>query len=166
MSAVIKWGVALDPGKHRAGVAVFRDSVLWWAGLCGDGKSGPLSTVRATVAALTLGAQPSPFFSWAIVENQQVYRGLPGPNPNDLIPLAFVAGGVTASISSAADCAFRFPLPREWKGSVPKKVWTARILSRLSTAELDILKAVKCPASLRHNTVDAIGLGLWHLGRL
>lgn len=47
---------------------------------------------------------------------------------------------------------------------VPEKIWHARILSKLSPAELAIAQAQ--PKKVQKHTLDAIGLGLKHLGRL
>ena len=54
--------------------------------------------------------------------------------------------------------------PFAWKGNTPKEIQAARILSALTKAEHD---AITWPRkSLRHNVVDAIGIGLWRVGRL
>lgn len=48
--------------------------------------------------------------------------------------------------------------------TVPEKIWQARVLAALSPAERTI--ALAQPAKVRKHTVDAIGVGLKHLGRL
>lgn len=48
--------------------------------------------------------------------------------------------------------------------TVPEKIWHARILDLLSPAELTIV--MQQPAKVRKHTIDAVGLGLKHLGRM
>ncbi len=48
--------------------------------------------------------------------------------------------------------------------SVPEKIWQARVLDALSPTERTI--ALAQPAKVRKHTLDAIGVGLKHLGRL
>jgi hypothetical protein len=55
---------------------------------------------------------------------------------------------------------FRALYPSEWKGQVPKDVMNERVLKRLSVKEHEAL------VSSDHNTLDAVGIGLFHSGRL
>lgn len=48
--------------------------------------------------------------------------------------------------------------------AVPEKIWQTRVLDALSPAERTI--ALARPAKVRKHTLDAIGVGLKHLGRL
>lgn len=50
--------------------------------------------------------------------------------------------------------------PSAWKAQIPKSVHKSRILGNLDPAEF---RAIVSPAD--HNTIDAIGIGLWALGR-
>lgn len=52
--------------------------------------------------------------------------------------------------------------PSDWKGTVPKAVHQPRIIGALTPHELALLGTVNRP---NHDIVDAVGLGLWHLGR-
>lgn len=51
--------------------------------------------------------------------------------------------------------------PHRWKGSVPKGIHNARVLGRLTPAELRLVPT----GAKRHNAIDAIGIGLWYLNR-
>ena len=64
------------------------------------------------------------------VEGQDVgYTGRTNmANPQDLIPLAAVAGGVVATLRAHRTYLIK---PSQWKGSVPKKIHQRRILSKL-----------------------------------
>ena len=54
--------------------------------------------------------------------------------------------------------------PFQWKGNTPKEIQASRILSALTKTEHDAITWPK--KSLRHNVIDAIGIGLWRLERL
>jgi len=73
--------------------------------------------------------------------------------------------GVVAGIRGAYPVDRFFGVtPFAWKGNTPKGIQASRILSAITQAEHD---AVSWPKkSLRHNVIDAIGIGLWKLGRL
>ena len=148
--------LAVDPGKKVAAAAVFLDGRLEAATLVRG--TDPLDLCNQIVAWTgTLS------FSVVVTENQQVYGGPRRSDPNDLLPLAFCCGAVHASYDTPMRI---MPLPRKWKGTIKKEIMTARILSKLSDAERDVIDTISCPKSLLHNVVDACGLGLWHLGRL
>ena len=51
--------------------------------------------------------------------------------------------------------------PAAWKGQVPKRIHGERILKALRREEILAVVSIE-----NHNTIDAIGLGLWVLGRL
>ena len=57
--------------------------------------------------------------------------------------------------------------PHDWKGSVPKHIHNERVLSRLTSQELDIYNKAASTISktLQNNTIDAIGMGLICSGR-
>lgn len=51
--------------------------------------------------------------------------------------------------------------PAAWKGQVPKKIHGMRIFNELAREEILAVASID-----NHNTIDAIGIGLWVLGRL
>lgn len=142
--------VAVDPGKDHAGVAELADGVVIRCALIR--AEGPYR-VAVGVAAWT-GRM---LVDDLVVEGQQIYPRSKG-DPNDMLPLAQVVGGVLARVTHIDH---HNPLPREWKGSTPKDVFTARIEAGLTEAERDLVDRLKLPKSLRHNVLDAIGLGKW-----
>ncbi len=87
-------------------------------------------------------------------------------NPNDLIKLAVRVGELAATSRVFWFASTQLVTPTEWKGNTPKDIHGLRIIRALSLKELAVYEEVKCAASLRHNVVDAIGLGLWRVGRL
>jgi hypothetical protein len=82
-------------------------------------------------------------------------------NPRDLLELNGVLGVIGGSLLPERALTYA---PSTWKGSVPGDIWCRRIEKRLSPTELAALEP--CPASLRHNMLDGVGLGLFVLGRL
>lgn len=93
-----------------------------------------------------------------VIEKPQIYQGRKQKgDPNDLIDLAMVVGAWRHEHPYT-----ELVKPRQWKGQVPKAVMTKRILSKLTDAELAVLGDLKS----NHNVVDAVGIGLWKLGRL
>jgi len=148
--------MAIDPGTKATGWALFRLQRLVAAGL-----------YRGKHAAETIGQiQAAPIYDLdvLIVERPQVYdRHRTKGDPNALIPLAMI-GGAAAGVHGWAE--LRAPHPNEWKGAISKEIHHPRILAELRPEELAVVEAMKgVPASLRHNVLDAIGLGLWGLGR-
>ena len=98
-------------------------------------------------------------------------------NPNDVVELALNAGEWGGLYRQWADVEYVFPF--QWKGSVPKSIHHTRVLAKLSEAERAVADqaisrgrsgvskslATPVPASKRHNVLDAIGLGLFRVGR-
>ena len=155
--------VSIDPGLRHLGLATFCDETLTYAGLIKNPETtarGPKAWVAmAEVVAREVDDRVLMTHDFAS-EVPQVYARGPG-DPADLLELAGVVGAVAAVIGAGRATGY---LPRVWKGQVPKAVMCRRIEDRLSDDEKDAVE--KCPASLRHNVLDAIGIGLYHLGRL
>ena len=135
--------LAVDPGKHFCGWAFFVDGVLHSCGL----------DVPDEIALLMHAER-------LVIELPQIYRASRTKgDPNDLIDVALVVGQIMASFTDVT-----LIKPRAWKGTVKKEVMTARIESKLTDAEKALIPRLSI--SLRHNVVDAIGIGLFSLGRL
>jgi hypothetical protein len=91
-----------------------------------------------------------------LIELPCVYPGARDENPNDLIQVARAVG----QWEHAATCARVVHVyPRTWKSQVPKKIHNARTLAKLSPEERALVDGA------RHDVIDAVGLGLWLLGR-
>jgi hypothetical protein len=160
--------LSVDPGKHDAGVAFFVDGVLADVAFLSPPGGGPYEVAR-TVASwaarcmMNLG-DPSGRVNLLICEGQQIYRGgrVGKQDPNDLLPLAQVVGGVMARVEAFER---RVILPKDWTGGIPKPVRQRHFLSGASEWERSQLLAIK-PATKRHNVVDAVMMGAYVLGRL
>ena len=81
---------------------------------------------------------------------------------NDIGMLAFHAGMLAARVKAKS---VRLVKPQQWKGSRPKEVDNRLTMGLLSDQERRIVAAVNAPPSLLHNVIDAIGIGLWAIGR-
>lgn len=154
--------VAVDPGKSACGVALFinerfRAGAYLKAEETFDLGIAVESWVRQHQKRFTLPDTVDVL----VVEGQQIYGAVSYANPNDLLPLAYLAGAVFARVPAHAR---RMPLPRQWKGSLKKELFTRRILSSMRADERIVLEEVDCPKSKLHNVLDAVGLGLWSIG--
>jgi hypothetical protein len=103
----------------------------------------------------------------AIIERPQVYRASRSKgDPNDLITLAIGVGRMQERLESKG-VTVELVLPATWKGQIPKEVHHRRILEVLTATERTRLSASLSgiAPSIRHNLLDAVGLGLWFLRR-
>lgn len=100
-----------------------------------------------------------------VIEKPQVYRATRSKgDPNDLIELAILVGRYVERCTGEVTLVS----PAEWKGQVTKHIHAHRIIDALSLDELHVMQNAEqiTPKGDRHNMIDAIGLGLWKLGRL
>ncbi len=164
--------VAVDPSIRRSGVAVFSTP---------DELPPRLefaATVKATKDELKLNylersvamaravwqAVPEPGRHWCtklVVEWPQIYareEGKSKGNPNLLTPLAGVCSALGALFSEVT--VLTPVMPADWKRQMTKPVVIERVKARLSDAERHNI-----PPRLAHDGYEAIGIGLWALGR-
>ena len=152
--------ICVDPGSRKAGVALFettgRLTAAWlatgdnWKETADDVRFGmPVSAVRV---------------SQVVVEKMQWYPENPVP-VEDLIILSLMAGRVGGLFASSVlvDGNHEY-LPRTWKKQVPKKIMIERIKAKLSKDEHSRVKLPK-DKKQQLDVYDAIGIGLWALGR-
>lgn len=152
--------LSIDPGLRNVAVAEWHDGELVHATLVANPNKGRGPSAWRDAASAVISELGSDVYTEAALEVPQVYRqGLQKGDPSDLIELAGVDGALTAFLSAQVTGY----LPARWKGQVPKDIHHARILKKLTDSEKS---AIICPQkSLLHNVYDAIGIGLFHLGR-
>lgn len=156
--------IAIDPGLRACGVAWFAGDALVKAALVLNTekeKRGPEAwrSMAACVGRALLYTADT-----LVLEIPQVYRlRFSGGDPADLLELAGVDGAVVGVMYERAGKLVGY-LPRQWKGQTPKPVHNQRVMAALSTEERETVEP--CAKHLVHNVVDAIGLGLFHLGRI
>lgn len=155
MSAVL----AVDPGLRACGVAVFRDDgELLAAGLVENPVERGNSHLALHSMAVAVRAFARDFLGdvrdlAVVCERMQLDGRTDRRRMQAVLDLAVVSGLV-------GPCALYEP--REWKGGVPKAIHQRRILDRLTSAERGRIASA---GALTHNVVDAVGIGLHHLGR-
>jgi len=143
--------IAIDPGNNT-GWAHFRNDVLMSAGV-------------ASFENFHL-AQRMIFTGDAVrIEAPRHYPHKEKGDVNDLLDLA-VRVGRLQEWCEAQGAHVELVWPRTWKGSVPKPIHNRRVLETLSDVELKVLPKSPRARTYNHNMLDAVGLGLWALGRM
>jgi hypothetical protein len=138
--------LSIDPGTKEMGWALWEDNELQMCGLA-----------RGTNWVESVKALPKFSIIKLTIEDQQIYRRS-SINAHSLLAVARVVGAVVAY--------YDFPQcvlvpPAKWKGQVPKDVCNRRTLAKLTDDELHQVTIAPCPPSLKHNLLDAVGIGLW-----
>ena len=164
--------IAIDPGVHSMAIAVFHDDgtlVDAW------NEATPMYSVDDFSRMLEGWGSPSVRLvnrlqshvrletNRVVGERQVVYPGAKGlkTNPNDLLDLAMCAGAFYGALCVDMAATLTVVEPAEWKAQVPKDITRKRIEGLLSHSEpLSIKKGGEM-----HNIYDAIGIGLFALGR-
>lgn len=138
--------LAVDPGE-TTGAAWFVGGRLTWCGvLVLDGPA--LATPDRLVIEI-----PNAHESNGKTRSKR--------DPQAIITLAITCGQWIRHVS-APDTIRLFP--SVWKGQVPKDVHNPRVLACLTDDERRLVPALA--VSKLHNVIDAIGLGLFNLGRM
>ena len=151
--------VGVDTGKRQCGVSLFDGRQLVWADLV---KVPVGDYDPRDVAAQVAGAVPQRP-DVVFIEKPQQYPNSPVPRES-LEALSLVAGAISQAFPREADTACIYP--REWKGQVPKPVMLRRIKAHLSDAEMAVVSDLGLASSVVHNVWDAVGIGLWAVGRI
>ena len=156
--------LALDPSITRIGLALFVDGRLIDAGCLKVTKEGHVlsRTVQAAQAVKAWCGDADAL----VVEWPQIYKAKKSKgDPNKIVPLA----GVCSAVAALLGCEPHMYLPRDWADNLPKcetvkgaktSPRAYRIESRLQGGEQIVWARVKY-----HDAIDAIGIGLKHLGR-
>lgn len=154
--------VKVEPGGERGGPLWVSDAERW------------IYVAREVVYWMLMQAQDLGFESQLrvdtlVFEEPKIYRETKSKgNHNDLIPLAAVGTAVAVMLSNSGVVPrVLSPDPKAWTGNLPKstvagEAWTSprgrRVRARLRPEELALVPD-------QHDCVDAVGLGLWALGR-
>lgn len=171
--------LALDPSISACGVALFDHGVLVAASAVRLKTTGDIlgRTLRISEAILSWCLENRARIDEIAVEWPQVYAATKSKgDPNGIVPLAAVCASAATYIQTCevtrpltCDLECYSYLPKEWAGAVPKSTTVKgakespraiKVIGRLTPAEIPVWKLVKY-----HDTIDAIGIGLHHLGR-
>lgn len=144
--------LCIDPGK-TAGWAYFEDGKL---AACGKTKN----ILKEWLV--------NPENLHVVVESQRIYPSIrkEGIPDNDIVSLARTAGEISG-FYLAGRASTEYVFPREWKGTVPKRITEKRVLAVADSEEYRLIYSTKSDRakSLDNNMIDAIGIGYWKLGR-
>jgi hypothetical protein len=148
--------IAVDPGKHT-GIAVFEGNRLRNIFLI---TNDSLQLYIQDLVLICAGLPPDR----AVIEMPKIYdRKQWKGDPNDLMKVAFLAGIIHRSLFGTKE--IKWVHPSDWKGQRPKNVDNKYTLTLLTPDELKIIDNSKIAKSKMHNVLDAVGIGLWKLGR-
>ena len=154
--------LCVDPGLRGCGVAEFEGYDLKRAAYV----KNPVETGRGYDAHRALAVAVNMWSPWqssvkALIEHPRVYPGSAQQKGdlNDLLDVVAVGAAIGVYFPKPVTV-----FPSDWKGNVPKDVMTERI--RRAITDEERARIEKCPANLMHNVLDAIGIGLWKLGRI
>lgn len=107
-----------------------------------------------------------------VIEKPRIYdRKQWKGDPNDLISVALIGGfcaGVgfrDMCINTRGEREIKYVYPQTWKGGRPKNVDNKYTLSLLGKDEQLILNRLGLAKDKLHNVIDAVGIGLWAVGR-
>lgn len=122
--------IGIDPDTKSTAYAILEDGKLTHVGVI-KGK-GLLAQVDGFIKAGEdyIFCNSLMHDTHFVVENQQIYAGKT-KNPDSILKLAQVAGGIVGVLCAEYETRISMPKPREWKKCVPKQIHQARILSRL-----------------------------------
>lgn len=144
--------IAIDPG-NKTGIAIFRNQKLLGA----DVEEGDLA--RGILHGHNFGG------CLVVIEFPRWYPHTHKVDWNDLIDLAGVAGRLRGYYERQ-NAKVEYVRPRTWKGTVRKDVHNKRVLAALTDEERALLPKRPRTKDYDHNLVDAVGIGLWKLGRM
>lgn len=158
--------LAIDPGLRCLGAAYLADGVVVDAALIRAGNKtdrGPNQWAdMADATAAWVGDRP---VSTVVIEFPIIIktgRGrFAGAKPDDILRLACIDAAVCGAVKAYQYVEYT---PPQWKGTVPPDVMTERIIGWLTDDENALFDGM--PESLKHNAIDAAGIGVFHARRV
>lgn len=163
-----KLTIAFDPGLRYAGVGVFLDSTLVDCFLVRNpehhlrGPNAWFTMANAVLTGLHAGTTPPGDHNLVFVSEVPQYYRHSNIDPENLFELV----GVVASVAMLVPGEKYTYLPRIWKGNTEKFESNLQIEATLTPEEKAVVERMNAPRTLRHNAIDAIGIGLYHHMRL
>lgn len=113
---------------------------------------------------------------YAVIESQVIIPKFTR-KPDSIITLAHLAGAIARDFGYPNEDRVRWVKPHQWKGNTKKptsaKQWASYAIHRMVVEALEpdelaiyIVALAELPNGERHDLADAVGIGLWELGRL
>lgn len=152
--------LAVDPSLRGLGWAFFERGMLTHCGVVeGSTDTTRIEAVRAIHKEVEeLAGGPAE----VVLEFPRIYPKGRGQtdhvDPNDLLWVAAVAGAMSTLGPS------RIYYPSDWKGQSKKEKTLRLVFQACTPAERAVIEQVK--GWKRHNAVDAVGIGMYHLKRI
>jgi hypothetical protein len=164
--------LAIDPGKWKAGAALFSDEgTLLSAKLLSSRSKNPAQAAKEIgdeAAWFCMGQVDTVCCEMPNIRKRSRQKG----DPNDLLYLTLINGAVFTAVEAES----RDLVPvNDWKGSIDKEVMAGRITGRwpegfeplvAMPAKLSVTELRLLGDEPNHNVLDAVGIGLWKLKRL
>jgi hypothetical protein len=159
--------LALDPGLQCTGAAIFRYGLLSQVHACRAYEQADLALSAKKIAAeVNALFAPNERISGLVIELPKIYIGKVCADPRDIRDLAVLVGTMLGHIGANSSPETFLVEPRTWKGTIKKAIHHARIKAQLKENERAIALAAEDRFGARaHNVLDAVGLGLYILGR-
>lgn len=169
----MRWLLAVDPGVDNPAFAYFVDAILVIArrvaipeSLAALGPVDRCEQIARRICAAVAGPADA-----LVIEQPQFYRASRSKgDPNKLALLVLVNGAVAALARQTwgSNISVDSPYPAQWAGQIPKstkkgEAWKSP-RGRLIRGQISHAEFIVCENN--HDSVDAVGLGLWKLGRL
>lgn len=95
---------------------------------------------------------------------ERPHAGRTRARARDILTLAVRAGEAGGLLGYFLGVNPEYLEPQKWKGQLSKKRCNEIVEAKLSVRELQIVNKIK-PLSAKHNVLDAIGIGLFSVGR-
>lgn len=157
--------ITIDPNLRGCGVAVWHEGAALHGKLVyaeyvpnPRAKGRGYEVYRALAEKVAASTQYHHFW---VIEMPVVYPKMPKTDLNDLLDVMGVGSAVSALCRATM---VEHVMPSTWKGNLEKKKMLERIRSKLTAEELAVVQ--KTNADDTEDILDAIGIGLWKLGRL
>lgn len=109
---------------------------------------------QGALVSAGLGLAPRQLYDEVVIEVPEVYPGGPKVDPNDLITLAVLVGRYVERYNTVS----YLVKPKRWKGQVPKEIHHRRLRAAIPGIDKHL---VGIRETLKHNVLDAIGIGQW-----
>lgn len=165
--------ITIDPNLRGCGVAVWSGNALQLAAYVKNPSTG-----RGYAAFVSMAVAVGEYLmdrvlyedrAPVIVEHPRVYPGMPKTDLNDLLDVTGVGAAVSHrlkgfGITGSGYVLVQTVFPSEWKGTMKKAAMLDRIREKLTDTERAVVQ--KTNKSDTEDILDAVGIGLWKLGRL
>ena len=158
--------IAIDPGLGGTGWAEWTDG--WRPTRCGVFTPSQDTSLTLAERANEIGLALRALICamGPLRKSTTVFLEMPQAMPNSRAGIAAQSGAVyKLTFTTGAIAAHLYPAtvhevqPMKWKGQLPKAIINRRVINVLGTETCERL-------NIRSHAYDAVGLGLWALGRL